>query len=142
MAVGACAFALDATQGALNRLLEASGIEPVIARAGVEWGRTDFACTGTRDANEINVLGFPTNFAAWCEKKATGWEVVVGEGAGDKFDDDLVKRHPDSPKSFQHKGERRYWRYSLFHWSRIVSEAASTPSELDRRATSSIGLRY
>jgi len=79
LALGAAAFALDATEGALNELLALSGLEPVRVRAGADHGRPNFVRTGVAGASEVNVIRFAANFAAKCEKVANSWELVVGE---------------------------------------------------------------
>jgi adenylate cyclase len=57
-ALGAAAFAMDATRNALNQLLEISGIEPVQLRVGADYGRLDFTRTGTPGGSEVNVVSF------------------------------------------------------------------------------------
>lgn len=123
LALGACAYSLDATESALNDLLEASGHRRVQARAGLDWGQADFARTGTPDSNEINVLGFATNFAAKLEKTANAWEVTVGEGASQYISDALLTTHPKSPKQYQRDGEVRRYSFYDFHWRQITQEA-------------------
>lgn len=135
-ALGACAFALDATEGALNNLLKLSGIAPVQLRAGADYGRLDFVRQGIEGASEINVLGFAPNFAAKCEKHALSWEIVAGEGLASHIPDkSLFAGHPDSPKPYQRDGQvRTYafydvrWRHLLPHLQGIREDLAGAPS--------------
>ena len=127
-ALAACAFALDATQNALNNLLAMRGVEPVIVKAGVDFGRADFTRTGTEQGSEVNVVGFTTNFAAKCEKYANAWEVVIGQGAAQHVAaHDLLTEHDNSPKSYSRGDDRRYYRFYRFHWPAIAVEAAEMP---------------
>lgn len=130
-ALGACAFALDATESALNNLLANYGLDPVRLRAGADYGRLDFVQTGIEGASEVNVLGFAANFAAKCEKKANSWELVVGEGlerhVGNK---PLLSEHKDSPKTYQHKYQQRIYRYYDVRWRTIAPHAAGAGEDL------------
>lgn len=141
-ALSAGAFALDATQGALNALLDLQGLEPVQMRVGADFGRLDFVRTGTEEASEVNVIGFAANFAAKCEKYADSWEMVVGnELAALLPNSDLFTTHDESPKRYQRDYEvRRYsfyqtaWRTLLPHLTGVREALAGTPSSLVRRA--------
>ena len=127
-ALAACAFALDATRNALNNLLDMRGIEPVLVKAGVDFGRADFTRTGTEEGSEVNVVGFTTNFAAKCEKYAKAWEVVIGQGAAQHVTaGDLLTEHDQSPKSYSRGDDRRYYRFYKFGWPAIAVEAAEMP---------------
>lgn len=139
LAAAACAFSLDAVEGAVNDLLAMSGIEPVQLCAGADWGPLCFARTGTPDASEVNAVGHPANFAAKCEKQAAAWEVVLGEGAaGHITNQSLLSVHPASPKTYQHRGQRR--RYAFYHlaWRQILGPAAGAIAQLGGRPTSSV----
>ncbi len=130
-ALGTCAFALDATESSLNNLLRLSGIAPVRLRAGADHGRVDFVQTGIDGASEVNPIGFAPNFAAKCEKKANSWELVVGEGlAAHVGNPALTKQHADSPKTYEHDGQRRTYRYYDVHWRSLVSHAAGVRDDL------------
>ncbi len=130
-ALGACGFALDATQNALNNLLKLNGIEPVQVRAGADHGRVDFVQTGIDGASEINPIGFAPNFAAKCEKKALSWEIVAGEGlAAHVANKTLLKQHADSPKTYQHNGQRRDYRFYDVSWRSIAPHAAGVREDL------------
>ncbi len=130
-AVAACAFAMDATQNALNGVLELSGIQPVQLRAGADHGRVDFVRTGTDGASEVNVLGFAANFAAKCEKKAMSWELVAGEGLTRHFPDkSLLVTHEDSPKQYQHAGQRRTYAFHNVKWRPLLLDLAGFRADL------------
>jgi adenylate cyclase len=131
-ALGACAFALDATRSALNNMLALDGLAPVRLRAGADHGRVDFVQTGIDGASEINPIGFAPNFAAKCEKKALSWEVVVGEGLADRVaNKSLLKQHADSPKTYEHNGQRRDYRFYDVSWRSIAPHAAGVREDLD-----------
>ncbi len=143
MCLGACAVALDTCRGVLNDLLTEDGIEPVQLRAGVDWGKVSFIRTGTASQSDINIVGHPANFAAKCEKYANSWEVVVGEGASQHVDNKaLLISHDDSPKEYQYKGERRYYGFSQFSWTQVVTEATSAIDQVDGQPTSLIAATY
>lgn len=129
-AVGACAFALDATENALNNLLKASGIKPVRLRAGADFGRVDFVQTGVEGASEVNPIGFAPNFAAKCEKKAKSWELVVGEGLAALLNPKLLTEHGDSPKQYQLDYERRDYRFYDVSWRPVVPFTAGVREDL------------
>ena len=140
LALAACAFALDATQGALNSLLEMQGLRRVQLRAGADYGRLDFVRTGTLEGSEVNVISFAANFAAKCEKYAKSWELVAGRGLADRMPDGtLLSAHECSPKPYERNGERRtypfyqvHWRALLPHLSGIREELAGSPSSRAR----------
>lgn len=142
LALSAGAFALDATQGALNALLALQGLEPVQMRVGADFGRLDFVRTGTEESSEVNVIGFAANFASKCEKYADSWELVVGNGLAELLpDSNLFTTHEDSPKRYQRDYEvRRYafyqtaWRTLLPHLAGVREVLAGTPSSHVRRA--------
>lgn len=136
LALGACAYSLDATESALNDLLETSGHRRVQARAGLDWGQADFARTGTPDANEINVLGFATNFAAKLEKAYNAWELTVGEGAAQYINGDLLTAHGKSPKSYERDGEIQRYSFHDFHWRQITEEAITARQQQAGHPTS------
>lgn len=138
LALAGCAFALDATRGALNGLLEASGIEPVRMKAGVDHGEVMFVRVGGQDQSEVNVVGFSANFASKCEKAANSWEIVAGEGASKWIAPEFLSRHPDSPKTYSRGFERRHYAFSTFGWDRqdLLMAMAGIPEELDGHDTS------
>lgn len=129
-ALGACAFALDATQGALNNLLETSGIAPVRLRAGADFGRVDFVQTGVEGTSEVNPIGFAPNFAAKCEKKADSWELVVGEGLASLVSSALLTEHANSPKTYQHNYQKRTYRYYDVDWRFVVPHTVGVREDL------------
>jgi len=140
LALGGCAFALDATRGALNTLLEQSGIAPVRMKAGVDQGEVMFVRIGGRLQSEVNVVGFSANFAAKCEKEADSWEIIVGEGASKWLAPEAITRHPRSPKTYSRGLDRRYYSFSTFHWDRrdLLAAIAGIPEELGGCDTSVI----
>lgn len=140
MCMSACAFSLDATEGALNNLLLESGADPVQLSAGADYGEVCFSRTGTSEASEVNVVGHPANFAAKCEKIARSWEVVVGEGAAAEISDNVLTLHEKSPKSYEYRGERRAYRFYDFAWRRIRQESATAIAQVAARPTSRIGM--
>jgi adenylate cyclase len=111
IAVGAAAWALDAVQNALNRLLELSGIQPVQVRAGLDYGRLDFVRIGSPGGSEVNVLGFAANFASKCEKEAKAWEVVVGEALASLLPAEDITHHENSPVRYMRDGKTRYYHF-------------------------------
>lgn len=139
LAMAACAFSLDAVRGAVNQMLELSGIEPVQICAGADWGDVCFARTGTPEASEVNIVGHPANFAAKCEKAALSWEVVVGEGAAKHItSSDLLVEHQMSPKTYQHAGQRLDYRFYGFRWQSILNDAASAIDQVSGSPTKSV----
>ncbi len=140
LALAGCAFALDATRGALNGLLETSGIDPVRMKAGVDHGEVTFVRVGGHSQSEVNVVGFSANFASKCEKAANAWETVVGEGASRWVSSEYLTRHPDSPKRYSRGLERRSYGFSTFHWDRqdLLSAIAGIPDELGGRDSSAV----
>lgn len=138
LALGGSAFALDATRGALNNLLEASGIAPVRMKVGVDHGEVMFVRVGGRMQSEVNVVGFSANFAAKCEKVAHSWDIVVGEGASKWVTPELVSLHPDSPKTYTRGVERRTYSFSTFHWDRpdVLDAVVGIPDQLAGHDTS------
>ena len=139
LSMAACAFSLDAVQGAVNEVLQLSRIAPVQLCAGADWGEVCFARTGTPEASEVNVVGHPANFAAKCEKAALSWEVVVGEGAASRIGNaSLLAPHDRSPKTYEHLGRRRSYSFFQFAWPRITGEAASAISQVGGNPSSSI----
>ncbi len=139
MALGACAFALDATESALNNLLKLSGIAPVQLRAGGDYGRLDFVRQGTEVASEINIISFPANFAAKSEKKAKSWEFVAGEGLALRIPEaDLRVEHTDSPKPYQRDYEQRTYRFYDIRWRSLVPHLDGIPAELAGASTSHV----
>lgn len=143
-AVAACAFALDACRGALNEMLELYGIEPVIAKAGLDHGRCDFVRMGTVDANDINIVGFPANFAAKCEKYAHAWEIVVGEQAVRHLNPSRLTMHPESPQSYTRNYQTKSYAFATFDWDdqAFLSEAAALPLDLAGRPSRSVDVRF
>lgn len=138
LALGGSAFALDAARGALNNLLEESGIAPVRMKAGVDHGEVMFVRVGGRAQSEVNVVGFSANFAAKCEKAAHSWDIVVGEGATRWVTPELVSPHPDAPKTYTRGVDRRAYSFSTFHWDRrdVLGALGGIPDELAGHASS------
>lgn len=82
-ALGIAAFALDMTANALNQWLEAEGLRPVQARAGLTYGEEVFSWYALGGSRHLNPTGFTSSFAATCEKNATAWQIIVGDGGRD-----------------------------------------------------------
>lgn len=138
-ALGACAFALDATQGALNNLLKLDGLAPVQLRAGADYGRLDFIRTGIAGASEVNVIGFAANFAAKCEKKANSWELVVGDGLADHVPDEyLLVEHSDSPKRYQRDYQQKTYGFYDCRWRNLLPELRGARADLAGAPSSSV----
>ncbi len=134
-ALAAAAASLDAIDSAVNPRLKARGVHPVQARAGIDFGMTTFVRSGTAEVNEVNVIGFATNFAAKCEKRAKSWEVVVGEALHASLDPAvLMTEHERSPKTFQRDHERRYYKFYDVSWRTIVPQVNSTIAEVAGRS--------
>lgn len=139
MALAACAFALNAVDTGLNPRLDAAGIRRVQARAGVDHGRVTFVRTGSRNHNEVNVIGFVANFAAKCEKQAKSWEVVAGEGIRELLPDSTtLVEHEDSPKRYQRDYEVRWYSFYDYRWRRALPHIADIPEQLGGRPTDQI----
>lgn len=142
VAIGACAFALDATQSALNGLLRLHGLEPIQMRAGADYGRLDFVRTGTNTASEVNVIGFAANFAAKCEKYARSWEVVVGENMAEQITaPGILTLHPESPKEYQRDYRRRSYSFYKVNWRSFLPHMDGIAYQLAGSSTSSIRVR-
>jgi adenylate cyclase len=130
-ALGAAAFALDATENALNNLLIMDGLDPVRLRAGADHGRLDFVRTGCDGANEVNIIGFAANFAAKCEKIADSWELVAGECLGAHvLNKALLRAHPDSPKRYARDGLTRSYLFYDIAWRSIAPHAVGVRDDL------------
>lgn len=135
----ACAAALDAVQTVLNPRLEAKSIQPVIARAGADYGNAVFIKSGTQEVNEVNVIGFASNFAAKCEKAAAAWETVVGEGFADHIgSSDWLQAHRDSPKRYTRNRQTKSYYFYNYSWRNALSEVDSTVEELRGNSLESI----
>jgi class 3 adenylate cyclase len=142
VALGAAAFALDATQNALNNLLELNGLDPVRLRVGADHGRLDFVRTGCQDASEVNVIGFAANFAAKCEKIANSWELVIGEGIEAHIPNEtLLRAHPDSPKRYTRNGQRRTYSFYDVAWRPILPHALGVREDLAGAAVTKVCIR-
>lgn len=139
MALGACAFALNAVEAEVNPRLELRGIEPVKARAGLDFGRITFVRTGSEERNEVNPIGFAANFAAKCEKIAGPWEIVAGQGVADNLQSTSVLRpHPKSPKSYTRGYKTEYYKYFDYSWRTALPHLAGAAHQLGGRPTSAI----
>lgn len=131
VAATACAAALDGVRNHLNPMLLGRGIEPVIARAGADFGTATFVRSGTNETSEINVIGFASNFAAKCEKSAAAWQLVVGQGFADHIaSKSLLLGHEDSPKRYTRKGVTQSYSFFQCSWDHLLSDVDSTVSEL------------
>ena len=142
MALTACAHALNAVEQGLNPRLDAAGIRRVQARAGVDHGRLTFVRTGSRDHNEVNVIGFAANFAAKCEKQANSWEVVAGEGVQRLLPDapSLVE-HEKSPKKYQRDYQVRYHHFYDYRWRTTLPHIPGTLEQISGHPTTRIAIR-
>lgn len=139
MALTACTIAIDAIQSEVNPWLKDRGLEHIQARAGLDAGDITFVRTGNLDHSEINPLGFAANFAAKCEKKALSWQIVVGEGLVNTLRDQSdFTQHPDSPKTYDRYGERKYYRFYDFSWKRTLRNSDGVADALRGASTSSI----
>ncbi len=131
LALGACAFALDAVENGVNPWLDSKGMEHVQARAGADAGPITFIRTGSEAHSEINALGFAANFAAKCEKVADSWEVVVGQGLRRALPTNLeFSTHPKSPKEYRRRERREYYHFYDFRWRRALAHLGKVPEEL------------
>jgi class 3 adenylate cyclase len=139
IALAACATALSAVENEVNPWLNEKGIEPVRARAGLDFGAITFVRSGNRQRSEINPIGFAANFAAKCEKVAKSWEVVVGEG--------LVQLLPDTPNFTEHARSPKYYTqnyktraYSFYdyRWRRALPHLSGVAEALTGMSTSDI----
>lgn len=137
----ACATSLDATQNAVNPWLESKGMERIQARAGVDYGTVTFVRTSTAALNEVNALGFATNFAAKCEKWANSWEVVAGEGMQTLFplSQDFTS-HQESPKRYTRGVETKSYRFYDFNWRSLLPYAPGAASQISGRPAALIGI--
>ncbi|THJ64729.1 adenylate/guanylate cyclase domain-containing protein [Arthrobacter echini] len=141
MALGACAFALDAVEREVNPRLVQRGIRRVQARAGLDHGAITFIRSGNDQHSEVNPLGFAANFAAKCEKKADSWEVVIGEGiAGLLPDQNIYTEHADSPKQYQRDYERRSYHFYDYRWRASLPYLQSALEQLGGRSTADIAI--
>jgi class 3 adenylate cyclase len=139
MALSACALSLDGVESVVNPWLDERGIERVQARAGLDAGPITFVRTGSEVHSEVNPLGFAANFAAKCEKKAHAWEIVVGEGIAQALSTyPYFTKHTDSPKTYERRGEKKYYHFYDFAWRRALPHLAGVPEALAGLATSEI----
>lgn len=139
MALGACAFALDAVENEVNPWLKNRGMAPVQARAGLDYGDITFVRTGNSTNNEVNPLGFAANFAAKCEKAASSWEIVVGEGLVNLMPDQTdFEKHPSSPKTYTRDYQSRQYRFYDYKWRRAVPALTGVAESLGGTPTSLI----
>ena len=139
-ALAAAAFALDGIQQEVNPKLKARGIDPVQARAGLDYGNITFVRSGSITDSEVNPLGFAANFAAKCEKYANSWEIVVGENLKNSLDGGsaIFEEHAKSPKSYTRDYETKKYRFYQYKWKNIVPFLENVISELDGNFTSDI----
>jgi adenylate cyclase len=138
-ALAACSFALDAVEHGLNPRLIAQGIEPVKARAGVDYGSITFVRSGSGERSEVNPLGFAANFAAKSEKKAKSWEVVVGEGIAVVLPDaDTFTEHADSPKTYQRNYQRRAYKFYDYRWRALLPHLPEVIRQINGHPTTAI----
>lgn len=134
----AAAVALNAVETGLNPQLRARGIDPVVARAGIDFGRLAFIRSGTANQNEVNVIGFSANFAAKCEKIADGWEVVAGQGFASTMPTQDLLSHR-GVKSFTKDYEKKYYHYYDLQWRPLLAELGGIPEELAGRPLEDAG---
>ncbi|WP_187977659.1 adenylate/guanylate cyclase domain-containing protein [Mycetocola sp. JXN-3] len=135
LAAAACNKALEDVRKSLNPQLENRGIEAVKVRAGLDFGTHTFTRTGTRESNEVNVVGFASNFAAKCEKLAASWEIVVGEEFADRIaDKKLLSAEGKRPKSFTSKGQTKLYSYFGYRSPVKPEQFRSVIEELNGRA--------
>lgn len=141
-ALTACAHALNGVENGLNPRLKAAGIEPVQARAGVDYGRLTFVRSGSRERNEVNVIGFAANFAAKCEKRAKSWEVVAGEGIQKLMPDaPSLDEHEMSPKKYQQDYGIRYYRFYDYRWRTALKHIPGALKQISGHPTNRISIR-
>ncbi|ACZ21471.1 family 3 adenylate cyclase [Sanguibacter keddieii DSM 10542] len=139
MALGACAFALDAIEREVNPWLESQGLARLQARAGLDFGPITFIRTGSAHNNEINPIGFAANFAAKCEKIANSWEVVAGQGlVGLLPDERHFLEHERSPKRYTRDHETRSYKFFQCRWRGIVPHLPGVIRALDGSPTSEV----
>lgn len=131
----AAAVSIDTVRTDVNDELRRRGTAPLNARAGIDVGEVTFIRSGISVASEVNVVGFSANFAAKAEKIADAWEIVVGEGFIQSLPDSkLITAHPESPKSFQRNGDRRYYKYAFLHGQSTIEEYRGVATELAGRS--------
>lgn len=140
LAVGTAAWALDAVKNAVNQLLDMSNIEPVKVRAGLDYGRLDFVRIGSQSGSEVNVLGFPANFAAKCEKVANSWEIVVGSQLAGLLPDADISRHPHPPASYTRGAQTERCPFFLVSPSAYLRHMAQVSEQLGGHSASAIGI--
>lgn len=141
MALSACAFALDAVAREVNPWLTRSGIEPIKARAGIDYGRIDFVRTGSYESSEVNPIGFAANFAAKCEKYANSWEIVVGSGLTHLLADTSdFTQHKHSPKTFQRQYEQHLYSFYDYNWRPVLPLLPTVARQLDGRPVGAVGI--
>lgn len=144
LALGACAFALRGVEEAVNPALRARGIEPVKARAGVDYGPITFVRSGSHGQSEVNAIGFTANFAAKCEKAAKSWEIVVGEGLVHHLPGaaGLFTQHAKSPKPYQRDYERKYYRFYDYRWRLVSAHLDTAAAELRQPSANQLSNGY
>lgn len=140
MALSSCAFALSGIEQDVNPWLKSRGIEPLQARAGLDFGEITFVRTGSASSSEINPLGFAANFAAKCEKIAKSWEIVVGQGLTELLPDDYshLIPHADSPKKYTRNYESQFYKFYDYRWRNTIPHIPGVVETLAGTSTSQI----
>lgn len=134
-----CAQALHLVQTEVNPRLEAAGIAPVHARAGVDYGDIVFTRTGTGASSEVNPVGFAANFASKCEKHAPAWGIVAGEGVRKLLPDNhCFRAHNRSPQSYTRGFRTEYYSFYNFEWERFRGDLDGMAEEINGTPTSDI----
>lgn len=131
VAATACAAALEGVKEVLNPQLRYRNIDPVVARAGADYGTAVFVRSGIASTSEVNVIGFASNFAAKCEKSANAWELVVGETFASHINvKSHLFTHAESPKKYTREYQTKSYNFYNYSWKHLLPEVDSTVAEL------------
>lgn len=134
-----CAQALHLVRTEVNPRLQEEGIAPVYARAGVDYGDIVFARTGVGAYSEVNPVGFAANFASKCEKHASAWGIVAGEGLRQLLPaNHLFTPHEDSPQQYSRDYLRRNYAFYDFNWESFIEDLPGMAAQIGGRPISSI----
>lgn len=138
-ALMACARALHLVQTEVNPRLKNANIEPVQARAGLDYGDIVFVRTGATESSEVNPIGFAANFASKCEKHARAWGIVAGDGLRRLLpENSYFTPHELSPQPYSRDHRREYYHFYDFNWGPFIEDLPGMAAEISGKPTSTI----
>lgn len=139
VALMSCAQALHLVRTEVNPRLQQEGIAPVHARVGVDYGDIVFTRSGTGTNSEVNPVGFAANFASKCEKHASAWGIVAGQGLRQLLpENSLFTPHKESPQPYSRDHELEYYAFYNFNWEPFIEDLPAMAAEIGGVPTSSV----